>query len=123
MNRVELLQRTYDRYVVQKLPPGFDVDDRACMYKADNGARCAIGHELGNNKIMLACEGDVHDLFEAFPKQWKKIFGSLSVNSAFEIQRCHDNAAAKAVDLAEFREAIKVSLKTLAGKWKCKLTP
>lgn len=123
MNREQLLQDTYRRYVTEGLLPGFS-SSSGCMYKTPGGARCALGHCIPDTEPdMLACSGGATELQDESPAAWKRVFGGLSVRSAEHVQRAHDDAAKAANPVLgrDFKMLVKRNLKKLAQEWKVKL--
>lgn len=61
----------------------------ACVYRAENGNRCAIGMFIPNNHKGLGFEGLASELLETFPSLAKRM--PLSVKALDKFQESHDS--------------------------------
>lgn len=120
MNRTQLLQDTFRRFVTEGLDPGYE--NGACVYLTEDGNRCALGHCIPDDETeMLISLGGAEDLKMEHPEGWKRVFGNLNVHSAMKVQKTHDTAADSTSTIEEFRREVEDNLRRLANVWKVKL--
>lgn len=91
-----LMDRTADRFLVQKLPFGYDTKNGVCIYHGKNGEKCAIGQEISDTVYQDSMESNpFKPLIRKFADV-AEIFDISDDNTyAFQsIQNCHDDSAA-----------------------------
>ena len=76
---------------------GWDDAAEACVYRATDGARCAIGCLIPDGNTMLQCDGDISLLFEDFESDFIGLFGDDDYLYDFlaRAQLIHDGEAGK----------------------------
>lgn len=112
----ELLDATYKAFVVDKLPFGYDKQKSACLYLGSKGQKCAIGLHL---KIESGFPENGCSVLALPTEIWLTGFTQgVDRNFANEVQKLHDRAATKAVNIgygsSEVIETLASQLKQLA---------
>jgi hypothetical protein len=111
----ELLDATFQAYVVEKEPFGYDEKLESCVYRSHNGKACAIGRHLEDSAVTrsIPLNFRVVDLKGEYPELWFKSFSKdVSLKFAQEIQTAHD--ASYRISARESRENLATKLVIIA---------
>lgn len=115
MNNQEAFDKVWQHFLVEKNPPGYNVEQGLCHYVTETGARCAIG--------CLVSPEEARKLEDASEEKGGAAFSGLIDNDLLPeslqdldrdlgsaLQVAHDDAA----DTASFRPTLENRLRQLA---------
>lgn len=123
MTQQEMFDKVWQHFVVEGNPPAVDGEGLRCMYRTDDGRRCAFGVLLPDELYKIAMEGKSPAyLVREYPELGRAL--GISVETAGEfilwLQSAHDDAAAvpRKPNVITFRVDIERRLRRVAAEFK-----
>lgn len=109
--------RVWQHFIVEKNPYSYSGDRDTCMYRGENGAKCAFGIFIPDEQYRFDMEGkDAYGVMNNYPEIAKLFSSSIQSPDYFlpSLQNCHDNAVNYG---NEFHIKMEIALKNLAKKY------
>lgn len=123
MTLQEFFNDTYRAFVIDKAPMSFNHNLEApdmqygCLYRGPNGEKCAIGRKILDEKYNPGMEQSIASLTLSKYHGAAPELDGISGMYLDAIQRCHDDAALKADEHADFHTRIWRNLVNFAAAY------
>lgn len=116
----DVINRTAQRFLVDKLPFAFEknkIGKLICLYRGPNGEKCAIGHEIPDDRYLSKMEGEnVRTVFN-MSSFLGSMFEAPQSLAWSELQACHDQVR-YIEDDSRRRKELAQHLQILCKNWK-----